>query len=260
MLKLEKKVALITGGSSGIGKVIAGKFAEQGADLYLCARNKDKLKAAEKDLLTKYDVKVKTFSADVSDLSSIQSMYDDFTSIYDGLDILVNGAGVHKPSKFQDYTYDEFDKVIKTNLYSAVFVTQKFIGLMIEKNKGKIINISSTAGKWGTKNQCAYNISKHALNGFTMCLALEMAPYNINVNAVCPWRVETELSETSLIEHAEIRGISVDQLKQEYLKAVPMKKFLQPEDVANLTLYLASEESNMMTGQAITISGGYLFI
>jgi meso-butanediol dehydrogenase / (S,S)-butanediol dehydrogenase / diacetyl reductase len=259
MLKLAKKVALITGGSSGIGKVVAEKFAEQGANLYLCARSRDKLKAAEKEL-SKYDVKVKTFSADVSDLSAIQAMFDDFTNTYNGLDILVNGAGVHKPSKFQDYTYEEFDKVMKTNLYSAVFVTQKFIGLMINKNKGKIINISSTAGKWGTKNQCAYNISKHALNGFTMCLALEMAPYNINVNAVCPWRVETELSETSLVEHAGIRGISVDQLKKEYLNAVPMKKFLQPEDVANLALYLASEESNMMTGQAITISGGYLFI
>jgi meso-butanediol dehydrogenase / (S,S)-butanediol dehydrogenase / diacetyl reductase len=259
MLKLGQKVALITGGSTGIGKVIAEKFAEQGADLYLCSRSKDKLKAAEKEL-SKYDVKVKTFSADVSDLSQIQLMYDDFTSVYGGLDILVNGAGVHKPSKFQNYTYDEFDKVIKTNLYGAVFITQKFIGLMIEKNKGKIINISSTAGKWGTKNQCAYNISKHALNGFTKCLALEMAQYNINVNAVCPWRVETELSETSLIQHAEIRGISVDKLKEEYLNSVPMKKFLQPEDVANLALYLASEESNMMTGQAITISGGYLFI
>jgi meso-butanediol dehydrogenase / (S,S)-butanediol dehydrogenase / diacetyl reductase len=259
MLNLEKQVALITGGSSGIGKVIAEKFAERGADLYLCSRSKDKLKAAEKDL-SKYDVKVKTYSADVSNLSEIQSMYDDFTNTYGGLDILVNGAGMHKPLKFQDYTYDEFDKVMKTNLYSAVFVTQKFIGLMINKRKGKIINISSTAGKWGTKNQCAYNISKHALNGFTMCLALEMAPFNINVNAVCPWRVETELSESSLIEHAKIRGISVDKLKEEYLNAVPMKKFLQPEDVANLVLYLASEESNMMTGQAITISGGYLFI
>ncbi len=259
MLKLKNKVALITGGSAGIGRAIAEKFAEHGADLYICSRSVDKLRDVEKDLV-KYDVKVKTFSADVSDMASIQSMYDDFTSVYDGLDILVNGAGMHKPSKFQDYTFEEFDQVMKTNLYSAVFVTQKFIGLMVKQNKWKISNVSSTGSKWGTKNQCAYNTSKHALNGFTKCIALEFAQYNINVNAICPWRVNTELSDTSFVRHAEIRGISVEQLKEEYLNKSPMKKFLEPEDTAHLALYLASEESNMMTGQALTISGGYLLI
>lgn len=258
-MKLSGKRALITGGSAGIGKAIAKKFAEEGADLYICSRSPEKLQAAERDLAG-YAVDVKTFSADVSDPSAIQAMYDNFVSVCDGLDILVNGAGMHRPSRFQDYTYEEFDRVMKTNLYSAVFVTQKFIGLMVEQNKGKIINISSTGGKWGTKNQLAYNTSKHALNGFTKCLALEFAPYHINVNALCPWRVNTELSDESLVRHAEIRGVSVEELKEEYLQKSPLHKFLEPEDAACLALYLASAESDMMTGQTITISGGYLLM
>ena len=258
-LKLKNKVALITGASAGIGKAIAETFAREGANLFLCAREIKRLKEVASEL-KKYKVRVETCSADVSNMEAIDNVYKQFIGTYEKLDILVNNAGMHKPSKFLDYSYEDFDQVMKVNLYSVVFVTQKMVPLMIKRAEGKVINISSTGGKWGTKNQCAYNTSKHAVNGFTKCLALDLAEYNINVNAICPWRVNSKLSDTSLIKHAEIRGIGVDQLTQEYLMKSPMKKFLNPEDVAHLALYLASEESHMMTGQALTISGGYLLI
>jgi len=249
--KLKNKNALITGGGGGIGQAIAFCFAQEGANIFICGRNIKPLnETAEK--VRQFGVKVTTQTADVSDQKSVQNMINHALTEFKRIDILVNNAGTYTGHKFLDYTLDEFDQTIKVNLYSVFLVTQAILPSMILNNKGRIINIASTAGLWGTKNQSAYNASKHAVLGLTRCLALEMALHNINVNAICPGIVETGMANTLFEQQSVILGTSVEDLKKFVKSQIPLQRFLSPHEVADLALYLASDESIGMTGQSLS--------
>ena len=252
--KLEKRNALITGGSRGIGRAIAYRFAEEGANLFICARHAGPLEETAAEL-RQLGGKVVTHVADVSDQKSVQEMAQYALGKLKQIDILVNNAGIYIGHPFLDYSLDEFDQIIKVNLYGVFLVTQAILPRMIERKKGKIINIASSAGKWGSRNQSAYNASKHGVVGLTRCLGLEMATFNINVNAICPADVEkTDMS-------IPLEGSKEGMLRRKKaLSVIPMQRFLQPEEVAHLALYLASDESNGMTAQSIAIGGGYIMV
>ncbi len=174
---------------------------------------------------------------------------------------LVNNAGIQIVHSFLDYTLEEFDQVIKTNLYGVFLVTRSVLPGMIEGKKGKIVNIASTAGKWGSRNQSAYNASKHAVVGLTRCLGLEVAPFNITVNAICPGAVEgTDMMEPFLEQNSKYYGIPKENLLGVLLTQSPMRRLIRPAEVADLAVYLASDESAGMTCQSIALCTGYTMV
>lgn len=257
--RLSGKVALITGGSRGIGRAIAEQYVKEGASLVLNARGREALETAAAELRT-FGQSVLVFPADVTDAPAVQAMVAAAVAEFGQIDILVNNAGVYQPAPFMGYSFDVFAQVVQTNIYGVFHVTQAVLKEMIARKSGRIVNIASTAGKWGSRNQSAYNTSKHAIIGLTRSLALEMAPFNITVNAVCPWFVDTDMASGALEEHAKIMGVGAEQVLQALLSSGPKKRLVRPEEVAHMAVYLASDEADMVNGQSFVIDGGYTMI
>jgi NAD(P)-dependent dehydrogenase (short-subunit alcohol dehydrogenase family) len=257
--RLENRNALITGGSRGIGKVIARRFMVEGANVFLCARSELDLEQAAHEL-REIGGRVVTYVADVTERQSVEQMVSHALTELGYLDILVNNAGVMTPNAFMDYSFEEFDQVMKVNVYGVFNVTQAVLPAMIQRKKGKIINMASTAGKWGSVRQSAYNASKHAVVGLTRCIALEMAPFHINVNAICPAGVEGDEIESMIEYWARQLGTTKEQTRKSIASRSPIGRFINPEEVAALAVYLASDESEAMTAQSLSLCGGYLMV
>lgn len=258
--RLDGKVTLITGGSRGIGWGIAQCFAKEGAKVFLNARDPQRLEESSKELRSATGAEVAWLDADVSDREQVDALVQKTLDSFGRIDVLVNNAGIYKPARFVDYSFQDFSQVVSTNLYSVFHMTQAVLPGMMERQKGKIINISSTAGKWGSRNQSAYNASKHAIVGLTRCLGLELAPYNINVNAICPWIVETDLVETFVKEHAAINNVPEDAFRQAITNTPPIKRLIHIEEIGHLAVYLASDESDFINCQAWMVDGGYTMV
>lgn len=257
--RLSGKRALITGGSRGIGLAIAAAFAREGCHLVLNARGEERLREAAKSLTATHGVDVMTHPCDVTEGESVRAMIA-AAEAKGPIEILVNNAGIHIPSRFVDYRFEDFRAVIESNVYSVFHVTQAVLPGMIERSSGRIINLASTAGKWGSRNQSAYNASKHAVVGITRCLALELAPHGVLVNAICPWIVDTDMADGFMERHAAIAGVTVEELRDRMNATVPLQRWIRPEEVAGLAVYLASEEASYINGQAWTVDGGYTMI
>jgi NAD(P)-dependent dehydrogenase (short-subunit alcohol dehydrogenase family) len=257
--RLENRNALITGGSRGIGKEIARRFVEEGANVCLCARGEGALNETAEEL-RQMGGRAATHVADVSDQGSVEEMVGHALAEFGALDILVNNAGVMMSKRFMDYSFEEFDQMMRVNFYGVFHVTRAVLPSMMEQKRGKIVNMASTAGKWGSANQSAYNVSKHAVVGLTRCLALEMAPFHINVNAICPAGVEGD-EIGSLVEHwATQMGVTKEQARKNITSRSPIGRFINPDEVASLAVYLASDESDAMTAQSLSLCGGYLMV
>ena len=253
--RLEGKRALVTGASRGIGLAIAQAFAREGASLALNARNPERLNQTVDDLSTP----ARAYACDVTDRDAVFDMVKQIQ--VDGpIDILVNNAGIHVARPFTEYTFEEFSSVIDANVYSVFHVTQAVLAGMQAHQSGAIVNIASTAGRWGSRNQSAYNASKHAVMGITRCLALEMAPHGIRTNAICPWVVDTDMADSFIEGHAAATGMTREEITNAFTATVPIKRFVKPEEVASLAVYLASDESGFVNGQGMTIDAGYTLI
>jgi len=249
--RLKNKVALITGAGRGIGREIALRFATEGADIFLNATRLETLEETRR-LAAGSGHKVEIHPADVSDRTAVKTMVEKALELFGRIDILVNNAGIYIPAPFMNYTYQDFDRIMKVNVYGPFNVTQSVLGNMIQRGQGKVINMASTAGKWASMNQSAYNTSKHALVGMTRCLALEMAQFNIKVNAICPGVVETDMLSQF--------GPPSPELLEAIKQRIALRRLLKPEEVASLAVYLASDESDGMTGQSILLDGGMVFV
>ncbi len=249
--RLEHKTALITGASRGIGFAIAKAYASQGANLVLTASNEAGLKKA-KAALDGYGVDVSFFPTDISSMDSIEALFCFSTERHPGLDVLVNNAGIHIGKPFVDHGMDEFDQLMRTNVYSVFNLTQYAIRHMQSLGRGKVINVASVAGLRGSINSAAYNTSKHAIVGLTRCIALENAKNGINVNAICPGIVETDLIK-GVEQRMEAQGMPSAEFRERILAQIPMGRFLQPEEIAHIAVFLASSESDGMNGEAIAI-------
>jgi 3-hydroxybutyrate dehydrogenase len=256
--RLAGRSALVTGASRGIGRAIALRFAEEGADLFLTATREAQL-AETARLAEARGARVGTRTADVSDRAAVGALFEAALAFLGPLDVLVNNAGVYKAARLVDYTPEDFDRVIRVNLYGAFHAMQLALRHMQERKRGKVVNIASTAGKWGSINQSAYNASKHALVGLTRCAALEMAPHGVQVNAICPGFVETDMLE-EFRAHAAILGAPFEKVLEGALARVPQKRLLAPAEIASLAVYLASAESDGMTGQSLLLDGGMLML
>ena len=250
--------ALITGASRGIGRAIALKYADEGADLFLAATKRENLENVATEI-SSLGRQVFTYELDVSDRKQAVQMVDQAILDLGRIDILINNAGVYKPARFVDYSPEDFDRIIQVNLYGAFHVLQLVVRNMIKEGTGSVINIASTAGKWGSMNQSAYNTSKHGLVGLTRCVALETAAAGLRVNAICPGFVETDLLN-ELKTHAEINGMSENEFLELAKSLVPMRRFMKSEEIADLAIFLGSDESSGMTGQSLLIDGGMVLV
>jgi len=252
--RLSGSTAMITGASRGIGLAIAEAFAREGADLFLTATSLDNL-ADAREKTAVYGGQVHVRAADVSREDDVAALFEAAVEAMERIDIVVNNAGVYLGKPFTDYAVEEFDRVMKVNVYGVFHTMQQALRHMQPLNRGRIVNIASTAGKWESPNQAAYNASKHAVVGMTRCAALENAGRGITVNAICPGFVDTDMID-QFKDHADRVGMDFEAFKAATIARVPMGRILQPEEIASLAVYLASSESAGMTGQTLTISGG----
>ncbi len=256
--RLAGRRVLITGASRGIGQAIALRYAEEGASLFLAATTLAGLVQTQAQAEAR-GARVLVQAVDVADRADVQRLVDAALAGLGGIDVLVNNAGVYHAASLLDTAPEDFDRVMQVNLYGAFHVLQLCLRQMRDQGAGKVVNMASTAGKGGSMNQSAYNASKHALVGLTRCAAQELGPLGICVNAICPGFVETDMLQ-SFSAHAAITGLSFEQILANGKARVPLRRFLQPQEIAHLAVYLGSAESDGMTGQSILLDGGMLMV
>ena len=253
--RLKDQVAIITGASRGIGRAIAQAYAAQGAILCLVATKLDALDEV-KAKLNLADDRVMTLAMDVTDRQACFEAVKAVQTRFGHVDILVNNAGIYRSKSFLDYKAQDFQDLLDVNLFGVLHFMQACLPGMQARRHGRIINMASTAGKWGSRNQSAYNVSKHAVVGLTRCVALEASPYAVTVNAICPGFVQTDMVEELKSQVAQTTGMSAEDMVKATLTRVPLGRMLQPEEIAGLAVYLGSSESSGMTGQSIHVDGG----
>lgn len=254
-MRLKDKVAVVTGGGRGIGRAIALAFAEEGADVVVTARTASELDsvAAEIQRLGRKGV---ALTVDLSQREAIQACVDNIAAEFAAVDILVNNAGIggaQDPNPVAQYNDDFWDLSLFVNLTAPYLLMKAFLPKMIEQNWGRIINIASTAAKRGALNRSAYSVSKHGLIGLTRSAALEVVTHGVTVNAICPGPIRTAMLTRLLQYRADLQGITLEEVEQ---SVNPMKRLLEPEEVAEMAVYLASETAGGVTGQALNIDGG----
>lgn len=256
---LSGQVALVTGASRGIGLAIAEALAQAGAAVWLAATSADRLEEGRTQLAA-LGYEVKSQQLDVADRSACFALAARIAREEGRLDILVNSAGVHKSAPFLDYSLDDFAWMMSINVYGTINMMQACLPLMKGAQYGRVINLASTAGKWGSLNQSAYNVSKHAVVGLTRCVALEMAAEGITVNAICPGLTQTEMLDTFWSGHAASRDTAESAVQAQIMARVPVRRLLAPSEIAALALFLASPVSGGMTGQSILHDGGMVLV
>jgi sorbitol-6-phosphate 2-dehydrogenase len=257
-MRLSGKTALVTGAARGIGRAIAEGFASEGAAVALCDVDAPAARIAESDIRERFRVDACTVEVDVANKDSVYAMADSVTGRFGRIDILVNNAGISKIVPFLEMDEALWDATMDTNLKGTCLCCQAVLPQMVQRRSGKIINVSSQSGKRGSPQYAAYCTSKFGIIGLTQGLAHEFAPLGITINAICPGVVFTDLwrSPDMLERYAQKRGIPPGSVEQYLTSQIPLGRLCAPEDVANLAVFLASEDSNYMTGQALNISGG----
>lgn len=241
----EGKIAVVTGASSGLGQGIAKVLAREGADLLVTYRSNRAGMDKMLENLKKFDVKTIALQADIAKLEDIDCIIDTVLKEFGRIDILVNNAGITNKYPFLEITEAEYDNIFAINCKGTYFATQKVAKIMVKQKYGKIINISSLTTKSSMQHFSAYSATKAAMNKFTEIAAVELAPYNIQTNAIAAgWILVGE--ELSMPE----------EKKMQSLHHIPINRFCTPEDIGELTVFLASERSNYITGQTIFADGG----
>ena len=253
-MRLEGKVALITGGGSGIGKAIARRFVAEGAEVCITGRRIEQLEAVANSL--SWD-SIKICSADVSNPYDVERMVEEALSFGNGLHILVNNAAIsHKPAEVTDLDLDVWKQTIDINLTGPFLTMKASIPHMIKAGGGSIVNISSLAGLRCTPGKPAYCASKGGLINLTLQAALDYGRRNIRCNAICPGAVKTAMFTGSMEPFAKMLGIEVDEIFSRFSKDVPLHRAAVPDEISGLCSYLASDDSSFLTGAVIPIDGG----
>jgi 3-oxoacyl-[acyl-carrier protein] reductase len=242
----ENKVAIVTGGSRGIGEAIASKLAENGANVaFSYVSSEEKAKALEEKLQS-FGVKAKAYKSNAGDFTDSENMVNEVIKEFGTVDILVNNAGISKDNLLLRMTPEQWDEVMTTNLKSVYNMTKQVIRPMMKARKGSIINMSSIIGMRGNAGQSSYAASKAGIIGFTKSVAAELGSRNIRCNAIAPGFVETDM--THYLKEGEA--------SKSFLDKIPLGRFGSAEEIANVTLFLASDLSSYITAQVISVCGG----
>lgn len=247
--------AVVTGAGRGIGQRIALALAEAGADVAVTARSQSQLEAVGAQIrgLGRRSLVV---AGDVTDLAQVEHLATVVQAEFGGIDILVNNAGGGASHKFLGHPDELWHRMIALNLTSVYYVTKAFTPPLVEQRWGRIINIASTASKVGGRYIAAYTAAKHGVLGLTRTLALELAPYQITVNAVCPGYVDTSMTQITIDNISARTHLSEAQARESLEKMSPQQRLVNPDEVAALVVFLAQESSYGITGQAINVDGG----
>jgi 3-oxoacyl-[acyl-carrier protein] reductase len=248
MKLVEGKVAIVTGAARGIGEAIAIKLAEHGAHVafsYVSDGSAAKAASLEEKLKT-LGVKAKAYKSNAGDFAQCESFVNDVLKEFGTVDVCVNNAGISKDNLLLRMTPDQWDDVIKVNLNSVFYMTKQVIKPMMKARNGAIINMSSVIGEMGNAGQSSYAASKAGIIGFTKSVAKELGSRNIRCNAIAPGFVETDM--TSYLKEGEAGD--------KYKAGIPLGRFASAEDIANVTLFLASDMGSYITGQTISVCGG----
>ena len=242
--RIEGKVAIVTGGGSGLGFAIAEKFTQAGVETIIAGRDKEKLNVA-KEKLGKH---CHAISCDVSDLSSIPGFINNVLKQFGQIDILVNNAGINRKKEFVEVTDTEFQEVITTNLTAVFVMSREVVKHMQERKTGCIINISSMAAQYGLPKVIAYSASKTAIDGMTRAMAVELSPKGIRINAIAPGFIYSDMTAKALDSDPE--------RKAKVFNRTPMGYMGQPSDIGDAALFLASDAAKYITGVVLPVDGG----
>ncbi len=250
LFRVDHKVAVILGGSGGIGEALGTGLAEYGAKVVIAGRNLDRAKEVSQNIVSKYQRSdAVAMRVDITDEHSVAALRDKVVSIFGTVDILVNSHGVNIKSNAAEFPVNDWDYLFDVNVRGTMLSCREFGKLMIEKKKGKIVNISSVRGlratAWGGNE--GYTATKAAIDMMTRSLASEWAPYKINVNAIAPSTVATRFSEATLQDPEKLRR---------FLASCPLGRVAQPSDLVGACLFLASAASDFITGQILYVDGG----
>jgi len=245
------QVVLVTAGAAGIGRNIAEKFLSHGCSVHIC----DIDRVAIDDFLTK-NPNASASMADVSDVGQVEGLFNDFSNRFGQLDILVNNAGIAGPTaNLEDITPEDWDKTISVDINGQFYVTRLAVPIMKQAGSGSIINISSSAGIFGCPKRAPYVASKWAIIGITKTLAMELGPWGIRVNAICPGSVEGSRIERVIERDACNRECSAEEIRRIYQCQTSLRRFVTADEIANMAVFLASDMCGSISGQAIGVDG-----
>jgi len=243
-MRLENKIAIITGGGTGIGLSCTRLFCQEGAKAVIFGRRKNRLEDAVREI----GENVLAVPGDITRDEDIRRLVETTISTYGRIDILVNNAGIFTGAPLHETKDNEWDTVLDLNMTSVFKLTRKILPHMIRQKSGSIVHISSILGLVAAPNLAAYNVSKGALNQFSRSLAVEYGISGIRSNAICPGLIATEMTGELM---------SDKELMQEWIKNYPIGRFGRPEDIARACLFLAGDESSFVTGAILPVDGGY---
>ncbi len=252
-MDLQQRVALVTGGGRGIGKAIARALAGAGARVAVAARSRDEVEAVAREIAASGSL---ALVCDVTVRAEVARTVEEVRRGFGSLDILVNNAGLAESAPLARTDEAMWDRALATNLTSTYLFTRASLPGMVGRGWGRVVNVASTSGKVGGAYLAAYCASKHGVVGFTRALALETAGKGVTVNAVCPGYVRTDLAERAIRNVAEKTGMSPAQARAKLEASSPQSRFVEPEEVAALVLFLCGEEARGINGQAINLDGG----
>ena len=256
-MKLEKQVAIVTGGARGLGRAIAARLADEGAYLVLAAPEKDELSAVQAELSSNGCRAIGVLT-DVTKGDQVQAMADATVKEFGRIDLLVNNAGIAGPTTRVDQVApEEWNETMDVNLTGAFLCVRAVAPTMIAQGSGKIVNISSVAGKIGYALRTPYAASKWGLIGLSRSLANELGEYGIQVNAICPGPIQGDRMQRIFEGRAAALGKPVEEVRRDYLEIMALRRMVPPEDVAATVAFLASSEGENITGQALDVSAGY---
>ena len=255
-MRLKDRVAIVTGGGAGIGRSICVNMAKEGAKVAVMDINEEAaLETAE--MIKKEDGEALALKMDVTQKADVQAMTAQVLKTHGKIDILVNNAGTDIKGAITELAENTWDTLMNINLKGVFLCTQAAVVSMIEQRYGRIVNISSMAGKTGEPLTSPYCATKFGVIGFTQSIALELGKHNITVNAVCPGPVDTDLIRQSVAQSAKIKGMAPEDFLQEFfINPTPLGRIAQPVDIARAVIFLASDDAEFITGSTLNVSGG----
>lgn len=247
---IKDKIAIITGAAQGIGKAIAQLYSQNGAIVILVDINEEKLRETASEIKKSFGIPTVCYAIDITKKNDVVAAVKDVLLKFGRVDILVNNAGLYRNIPLLDMDEEDWDRVFDVNVKGTLFFTQEVGKAMIKQQSGKIINMSSCSGKKPDKGQAAYNSTKSAVIGLTRVTALELGEYGINCNAICPGATDTDMIRKTFLTSPETEKYWIDK--------TALKRLGQPEDIAKVALFLASDLSDHITGEALIVSAGEL--